>query len=470
MYIRKADRKLFRDLDEYLVLPKGFYRSIDKVAKKHNLIVKKGTRKYYCTHCGSEFEEKNVRIGERLKCPKCKIKYDVRSSNLKKCEFSDCIGVLDKYKDYFIIRYFEILSTYDGIKFKADVCEYGRKIFDEYFEELHEIINNHIFSGIGCVTIRHDGYIFDNNWHYFNSYWKGLGDNLIFYPGNIKKVLKNTRYQYSQLWTLAKHKEYFDLRSLLHLYDDSTEFLIKLKLYNLVGNHIRGRNFEERFEISKEFLPFMQKNNIDSEELDILKFYKKKNIKTIRYFKNTMISEEMIKYKVDLDELLKRTNYCTDYHFEYCDYLRFAEELKLDMKDKKILYPKNIVEEHNKLLAQIEIKKNQKINKDILKRFKELKKYVFKNKKYIIYPAKSIEELIDESSQQNNCVKTYAERYANKECDIYFMRLLTDQTHSLVTVEIRNNKIIQQRIKGNEDTTIEQKKFLKRFEKEVLNA
>lgn len=469
MYIKKADRKLFRELDEYLALPKNFDKFTDKITKKHNIIIKKG-KIGYCTNCNKSFRNKKLVVGKYKKCPNCNQTYEIRQSNLKYHDIYDCVGIVDRYKDYFIIRYFEIASHFKNGNWSRDICEYGRKIFDENFKELHEIINNHVRTGIGFCNVFHDNYMFDNNWHYFNSYWKELGDNLIFYPGNIKKVLKNTQYQYSQMWTLAKHKEYFDLRSLLHLYDDSTEFLIKLKLYNLVGNHIRGKNFEERFGINKNFLPFMQKNNIDSEELDILRFYKKKNVKTIRYFKNTMISEEMIKYKVDLDELLKRTNYSTRFHHEYCDYLRFAEKLKFDMKDKRILYPKDIIEKHNKLLAQIEIKKNKKINRDILKRFKELKKYIFKSKKYIIYPAKSFEELIDESSQQDNCVRDYAERYANKECDIYFMRLLKSPIISLVTVEVRNNKVVQQRIMGNEDTTYEQKKFLEKWEKEVLNA
>ena len=48
------------------------------------------------------------------------------------------------------------------------------------------------------------------------------------------------------------------------------------------------------------------------------------------------------------------------------------------------------------------------------------------------------------------------------------MRLLSDKDKSLVTVEVRDNKVVQQRIKNNMDTTNEQKKFLKKWEKEKL--
>ena len=48
------------------------------------------------------------------------------------------------------------------------------------------------------------------------------------------------------------------------------------------------------------------------------------------------------------------------------------------------------------------------------------------------------------------------------------MRLLKNQRKSLVTIEIRNNKIVQKRTKNNEITTAEQDKFLNKWEKEIL--
>lgn len=92
----------------------------------------------------------------------------------------------------------------------------------------------------------------------------------------------------------------------------------------------------------------------------------------------------------------------------------------------------------------------------------------FKDNKYIIFPAKDFESLVDESSQQNNCVRTYAERIADGECDIYFMRLVKNIEHSLVTVEVKENKVVQKRTKNNQVTSEEQNKFLKKWEKKIL--
>ena len=82
--------------------------------------------------------------------------------------------------------------------------------------------------------------------------------------------------------------------------------------------------------------------------------------------------------------------------------------------------------------------------------------------------ASSPYDSFNESSQQNNCVRTYAERIADGECDIYFMRLVKDTEHSLVTVEVKENKVVQKRTKNNEITTRSQDNFLKLWEEEIL--
>lgn len=471
MYIKKKDKDLFKKIDDSLVIPQGFNKFINKVAKKHNLIIKIGTGKYRCTYCNYEFIDVNKKIDSKMKCPSCKQSLTIKSKLLKHFRFEDLVGVLDRYDDYWIVRYFEILSTYNGTKFDIDVCEYGRKIYDYEFRELHEIINNHVFTGIGCTTIIHDGYILDNIWRYFSSYWKGIGDTLLFYPGNMKKILKGTEYQYSQVWNYARHKGYFRIRDVLYMYSPTVEFLTKLRLYNLVGKSYfdNGTTFKERFGVDKKFLKFMQRNNITYEELEVLKYYQKENIRTIRYFANLNI-DQIVRFNLDLDIVKDKLKANIGNIHEYNDYLRIASQLEYDMKDKNILYPVNINEAHNRIVRLYEINKSKKIKNAIQKRYKELVKNNYKNKKFIIFPASSISSLINESKQQNNCVKTYAEGIAKGECDIYFMRLVDSPDKSLVTVEVRNKKIVQKRTKNNEITTPEQDMFLSLWERKILGG
>lgn len=469
-YIKKAAQRLFNELDNNLVIPKGFDKFINKISKSHNLIIKMGTGKYRCTYCNHEFIGENKRVDRKIKCPNCKQSLIIKSKILKHFDFGDSVGIVDRYNDYWIVRYFEILSSYDGVSFKSDICEYGRKIYNYDFRELYEIINDHVFSGIGCTTVRHDNYMFAKNWRYFNSYWKGIGDTLIFYPGNMKRIFKGTEYQYSQVWKYAVHEKYFSIRKLLYMYSPTVEFLIKLKLYNLVGkSYFDGKNFQERFGVDKKFLKFMQHYNITYEELEVLKYYQKEDIKTIRHFANLDISQ-IIRFNLDLDILKNKCKINRNNIHEYNDYLRNAAQLEYDMKDKSILYPDDIIEAHDRVVKLYELNKSRKIRDGVKKRYKELSQNIFETRKYVVFPAKTVASLVDESSQQNNCVKTYAERYALGECDIYFMRLKESKSKSLVTVEVQNGKIVQKRIKNNQPTTKEQNKFLDMWAEKILRG
>lgn len=473
MYIRKKDRLLFQEIDENLSLPKKWDKFVSELKKSHNLIIKKKD-KYYCTYCKQNLVTKDGKINEYLKCPHCHQELLIKSSKLLKYTFIDDFGVIDKYGNYYIIRYFELATYYkDGI-FSSDVCEYGRKIFDENFNELFELINSHISSGIGFMTIIHNKKLLGDNWRYITSYWKSLGNNLIYFPYNIKKILSDTKWKYSQLWILAKKEQYFDIAYLLRNYLDSIELLVKLGFYKLAlcpKTFNKKGSFETRFGIGKEYARYIKYHNLNINQLEILKLLKDRNIRLIKYYAEFIQSDYNFfrKNNIDLKLLYKKTNISSNNLYEYKDYIGFAEKLKYDLKDKRILYPRNIEESHDRLLKQYQIKKDKVINSKITKRYKQLLKNTFKTKKYIIFPAISMDSLIDESKQQNNCVKTYAEDYANKNCDIYFMRLVNNQEQSLVTIEVRNNKVVQQRIKNNAMTTKEQQQFIKKWELKKLN-
>ena len=189
------------------------------------------------------------------------------------------------------------------------------------------------------------------------------------------------------------------------------------------------------------------------------------------YGDSTYDLEEIAKY-ISLNRFIK---YSKMHHknvkiYLYKDYLRFAKSLGFDLKNKRYAFPKNLKEEHDKLAAQYDIKKNEIIQNAIIKRGKELIKNQYKNKNFIILPAPSLEALINEGKQQNNCVRTYAEKYAESDCDIYFMRDINKPKKSLVTIEVKNNSVVQSRIKNNDDPNKKQLEFINKWEQEVLKG
>lgn len=475
MYIKTKDKKLFEEIDNLLSLPAYWNHFINNLKKEHNLIIK-CKNQYICTHCNNVFES-NIHINDICKCPYCKKEYLVKSYKLKDYYLTDQFGVLDRFENHYIMRYFEIKTYFTQQAFKkfnlySDICEYGRKIYDNNFYEEYEIINDHIHVGIGYTGIYHDSNLLNSQWRYFNSFYRSLGSELIIYPYNLKQLFKNTKWQYSNIWVLAKKIKYFDCSYLLRNYFDSVELLVKLKLYNLAlcpKTFNKRGSFEKRFGVTKDYYPFIKKYNLNLDELFVLQKIKVKDIKAIKYLSKFQHLNDLSKF-INIYYAYKYTDISIDNEIEYLDYLRFMKELNYNMNDKKMLYPKNIKNYHDKLQKLVEIKKNEKIISKIKIRDKQLKNMCYRNNQYLIFPAPSMESLIEESQQQNNCVKTYAEKYANSECDIYFMRLVSSPMQSLVTVEVRNKKIVQKRIKNNELPTINQCKFLDYWESNVLNG
>lgn len=81
-----------------------------------------------------------------------------------------------------------------------------------------------------------------------------------------------------------------------------------------------------------------------------------------------------------------------------------------------------------------------------------------------IYP-KSTQDIKDEAVQQNNCVASYIKRVIDGECHILFMRLAAAPDKSLVTIEMRDNKIVQALQRFNTPLTDEQRKVVEIWNK-----
>ena len=484
-YVKKAYREIFNLLDNYSELPKGWDMFVKKQEKYHNLIIKSSKNKCYCTNCNSNFVSKK-KVNEEVKCPHCHNKYLIKRSNLRYYEFKDYLSMLDMVNDTFVIRYFELKSCIDAEhKHHSSVVEFAREIpTNTYYRKVY--VNDRVSRCQSHIYIYHgdNGYFNPKKWREYTRNYSIIDYSIVF-PNNIKRLLKKTEFKYSCIWDIVKHSTYIDLLELVKNKEDYAinriERLAKMKLYNLAlcaEKFSCSGSFQTIFGISKDYYPFMKKYNITYTQLEILRLLQEKDIKKIRYLENftgyggsTTDLEEISKY-ISLNRFIK---YSKMHHrkvktYLYRDYLRFAKLLGFDLKNNKYVFPKNLREAHDQLENQYEVQCDEIMRKAIRKRGKELSINIFKNNKFIILPAFTLKALQDESKQQNNCVRTYAERYAEGECDIYFLRNAKNIKSSLVTVEVKNNKVVQSRIKNNDDPNETQLAFLNEWEQKVLKG
>ena len=472
-YLKKEYRNLIERMNREFKKPKGWYYFVKKEQEKQNLIIKsKGTCN--CINCGTKFKS-NKTINDYEKCPKCHNTYLIKQSNYTWHIFEKVLILVDRIDDKWVIRLFEIFTRYtkDSV-YHSKPAEYGRIIIDKANNDIIEFANDRAVSTMwGETYINHtrEG----KKWRLYNKFYRSFSASGKVFDKNLKNLFLNTEFKYSQLWDVAKNNDELDIK--YHLINNfpSTELLAKMQLYKLAaraGEFDEGKSFKDRFGIEKNYYQFMKKNNIDMKQLAILKIYKKQNMDNINFLNSFYFYDvEKVKKFVNLDKFINYAKETRNFDIKmYIDYLGFLRKLKLDLSNKKYLFPENLKEKHDEYSRQILIKDNAKVNRQIRKRYNQLKKNSFSDKTYMLVPAESFISLEDESSQLNHCVRTYAEKYAKGNCDIYFMRENEKPKKSLITIEVIDGKIQQSRTKNNGSPDNNQSRFIKKWERRVLKS
>lgn len=319
----------------------------------------------------------------------------------------------------------------------------------------------------------------DKDFDLLDEYVFNTFEHQYLYTDNLNDLKNTTLYKYSSIWTLKDYLKdhYFCLSSITFypVYYKEFEYLLKLKLYDLAissSPDIKYKgSFKSTFGVQKKYYEFMKEINIDCLELEALKLYPTTDLTTLDFIKNNLRLIELILKYVSLDKILdyfKKQNLTLNNLHEYGDYIRCCEEMKLNIKDHSILFPNNFIENHDKLTNEIIISKDPLTNKRIKNFSNILMLNKYEDDKYIIFPASSINSLIDESSQQSNCVRTYCDMVSNNECQIYFMRYKNNIKKSFVTIEVRNNKVVQAKTRFNEEVPEYIMNIIMKWEKTLI--
>ncbi|MFB5192775.1 PcfJ domain-containing protein [Alicyclobacillus fastidiosus] len=145
------------------------------------------------------------------------------------------------------------------------------------------------------------------------------------------------------------------------------------------------------------------------------------------------------------------------------DYIKDCIRLGLDISNESVKFPKNLHRAHQNTIKQIKLKVDAELTAKITQRCKSLKRMQFEAHGFVIRPAVSSKELIDEGKALQHCVGTYADRYAKGETDIFVLRRLDEPDKPFYTVEIRAGNIVQCRGLRNCVPTEDVKSFIELF-------
>ena len=156
---------------------------------------------------------------------------------------------------------------------------------------------------------------------------------------------------------------------------------------------------------------------------------------------------------------------------EYKDYLDMCRRLDYDMKNSFVLYPKDLQKAHDRVRRRVRIKADSLLRRDFEAAMKAVSKHPdFEMDGLRIVVPSNPDEIIAEGNALHHCVGGYVERVAEKKCVILFLRRCEEVDKPFYTVEVRNRKAVQVRGMQNADMTPEVKRFMDRWERQVLMA
>ena len=153
---------------------------------------------------------------------------------------------------------------------------------------------------------------------------------------------------------------------------------------------------------------------------------------------------------------------------ELCDYADMMRQLS----NKYDKYPRHFLTTHKIACRNYDRMKKEFSEELFRKRMK--KEYECSFGEYVFIYPKSTQDIKDEAACQSNCVSSYIDKVIDGYCHILFLRKKNSPKESLVTIEVRNDQIVQAKRRFNDDVTEEQKevidKFNKKFGKEIKAA
>ncbi|MCM1275496.1 MAG: PcfJ domain-containing protein [Lachnospiraceae bacterium] len=207
-------------------------------------------------------------------------------------------------------------------------------------------------------------------------------------------------------------------------------------------------------------------NNFEDFKTMIEKNYPLEGISSIIHNYNSVKFGTLIRY---LEK--QRNKFCLSEHnavFFFRDYLEMAQQCGIDLGDRSLLYPENIRREHDRIMAMLKDFQNRDLSEKLTVRGEILKNLAFSDDEFMIVPLCEKKEFLNESNVLSHCVKTYAERCANGETNIFGLRKTDAPDTPYFTVNIDNyGKLIQNHGKRNCDPPKEVKKFVNKWLKFV---
>lgn len=438
----KRMQKIKEKSEEIRPITKGLKQWAERQMESY-LFYKESTG--FCGKCGQEVKldrrKQKITHNKRGICPSCRKRITYKAAG-RQSHIEDSIKVVRFQKTDIGIAAIESLvvkksfaENKESIRM-ADrfiwFIEENYKLFNEFAEEPNE-----------------------------EAYWYDTGTMNVgkarIYPKNLKQIIEGTWLSHSGIDVVASWKgkqEQYEMIIENYMQNPQLELVIKANMRKLTRQLWSYDRFLNKGTKLNEVLGLTKANMRKARDYDL-------GINEIRVLRNDpdgkLTDDEIIALSNAGHYLLalrtfttikKIANYTRKGHDAgiWLDYLRMAQDLGYNMKDKAVLFPRKLKDRHDDLTKIMKIQGDNIREQAYQRRIQELKAlYSYETSKYKIIVPESLKAIVEEGRNLHHCVGTYTEKVARGETDILFIRKRGEEDTSYYTMEVKKLEIVQYR-------------------------
>lgn len=439
-------------------------------------------QKAVCSRCGKHIVLAELSHKDRTTCPECGADGEVvhgwrRAHTQAKYYFTYFERALYD-KEAIIARSFAVYRL-----IRTDTGE----ILDDYVPREYYLMRS---GAVGHWS--HDSDAFARDWWdkrrslYSKDYVMELSGYQVWLGlDRLKPLLKDSWLKYSQLDAYIRLTNGGgDALKYIELYHKhpQLEYIIKMGLWNIVAEGLQFHSFRNIFNwrgktpkdllgmpIGKGDMLALSALAVDMNTFSLALYLKKNsrfslvelaqkrkeleqlsNFDTCEMFDTLkgygVCAEEALKYILRQQQKKERYHGIRGVLIDWIDYLNDCNKLGLNLEDTAVLKPHDLQQAHQNIIAQLKIKANKELDKQIARLKEERKLYNFAAGGFIAKVAENSSELLKEGKTLHHCVGTYVDKHAEGRCTIILIRKQSEPDKPYYTMELSTkDKIIQVR-------------------------
>ena len=123
---------------------------------------------------------------------------------------------------------------------------------------------------------------------------------------------------------------------------------------------------------------------------------------------------------------------------DYSDYIAECVRLKYDLKDRTVLFPRDLYKAHQRNISALKVQSNLELERkrDEADKQRNYLTYTDEKRGFTVLIPTSLTEIVTEGRSLNHCVGGYAERHANGMLHILFLRKTDAPNVPFYTMEV----------------------------------